>query len=203
MPHGPKLPPLTLSDEQRDQLRGVARSTSLPHGLVLRARMILASAEGLTNRAVAERVGASPPSGGQVASTLPRARRPRPARRAPPRSSPQLRRREGRRSDQPCPARDAGQRRKLEPAPVGRSRGRLQDHRAALVLALWHQASSGSDVQVVHRSRSSRSVTMRRRRSRSCGPRPPSRSSIRWGVYLRVFAGHNTSDSCITSDIYF
>ena len=84
-PRGPKLPPLTLSDEQRDQLRGVARSTSLPHGLVLRARMILA--EGLTNRAVAERVGASPP--GQVASTLPRARRPRPARRTPPRSSPQ------------------------------------------------------------------------------------------------------------------
>ena len=65
MPRGPKLPPLTLSDEQRDQLQGVARSTSLPHGLVLRARMILASAEGLTNRAVAERVGASPQAVGK------------------------------------------------------------------------------------------------------------------------------------------
>ena len=37
----------------------------LPHGLVLRARMILASAEGLTNRAVAERVGASPQAVGK------------------------------------------------------------------------------------------------------------------------------------------
>ena len=65
MPRGRKLPPLTLTDEQRDQLQGVARSTSLPHGLVLRARMILASAEGLTNRAVAERVGASPQAVGK------------------------------------------------------------------------------------------------------------------------------------------
>ena len=65
MPRGRKLPPLVLSDEQRHQLQGVARSTSLPHGLVLRARMILASAEGLTNRAVAERVGASPQAVGK------------------------------------------------------------------------------------------------------------------------------------------
>ena len=65
MPRGRKLPPLTLSHEQRHQLQGVARSTSLPHGLVLRARMNLASAEGLTNRAVAERVGASPQAVGK------------------------------------------------------------------------------------------------------------------------------------------
>ena len=57
--------PLVLGDEQRHQLQGVARSTSLPHGLVLRARMILASAEGLTNQAVAERVGASPQAVGK------------------------------------------------------------------------------------------------------------------------------------------
>ena len=60
MPRGPKLALLTLTDEQRDQLNGIARSTTMPHALVQRARMILASAEGLTNAAVAQRVGVTP-----------------------------------------------------------------------------------------------------------------------------------------------
>ena len=65
MPRGRPLPPLIVDDDQRAQLEAVARSTSLPHGLVLRSRMILASAEGLTNRAVAERVGTSPQTVGK------------------------------------------------------------------------------------------------------------------------------------------
>ena len=65
MPRGRQLPPLTLTDDQRDQLQGVAPSTTLPHALVLRARMILASAEGLTNADVARRVGASPQAVGK------------------------------------------------------------------------------------------------------------------------------------------
>ena len=65
MPRGRQLPPLTLTDDQRDQLQGVANSTTLPHALVLRARMILASAEGLTNAGVARRVGASPQAVGK------------------------------------------------------------------------------------------------------------------------------------------
>ena len=60
MPRGRKLMPLILDPQQQDQLEGVARSTTMPHGVVLRARMILACAEGLTNAAGAERVGASP-----------------------------------------------------------------------------------------------------------------------------------------------
>ena len=72
MPRGRPLPPLVLDDDQREQLQAVARSTSLPHGLVLRARMILASAEGLTNRAVAERVGAAPTLPGTRRSGLAR-----------------------------------------------------------------------------------------------------------------------------------
>ena len=59
MPRGRKLAPLTLTDEQQDQLQGIARSSTLPYALVLRTRMILASAEGLTNTAVARRVGAT------------------------------------------------------------------------------------------------------------------------------------------------
>ena len=59
MPRGRKLEPLTLTDEQQEQLEGIVRSTTLPYALVLRARMILASAEGLTNEAVARRDGAT------------------------------------------------------------------------------------------------------------------------------------------------
>ena len=65
MPRGRPLTPLTLSAEQQHHLQGVAQSTTLPYGVVLRARMILASAEGLTNAAVAKRVGASPQTVGK------------------------------------------------------------------------------------------------------------------------------------------
>ena len=60
MPRGRKLASLTLTDEQQDQLEGIAHSATLPYALVQRARMILASTEGLTNAAVAKRVGATP-----------------------------------------------------------------------------------------------------------------------------------------------
>ena len=62
MPRGRKLAPLVLGDEQREQLLSWTRSTSMPHGLVLRARIVLASAEGLTNTAVAKRVATSLPT---------------------------------------------------------------------------------------------------------------------------------------------
>ena len=65
MPRGRKLMPLTLNPQQQDQLKGVADSTAMPYGVVLRARMILACAEGLTNAAVARRVGASPQAVGK------------------------------------------------------------------------------------------------------------------------------------------
>ena len=59
MPRGRQLAPLTLDPETRKQLTSLAQSTALPHSLVLRAKMILASAEGLSNTAVGRRVGAS------------------------------------------------------------------------------------------------------------------------------------------------
>ena len=65
MPRGRKLAPLKVSEADRTQLQGVANSTTMPHALVLRARMILASAEGITNAAVAHRVGASPQAVGK------------------------------------------------------------------------------------------------------------------------------------------
>ena len=60
MPRGRKLASLTLTDEQQNQLQGMAQSATLPYALVVRARIILASAEGLTNTAVAKRVGVIP-----------------------------------------------------------------------------------------------------------------------------------------------
>ena len=65
MPRGRKLAPLVLSDEQREQLLSWTRSTSMPHGLVLRARIVLASAEGLNNTAVAKRLAISLPTVGK------------------------------------------------------------------------------------------------------------------------------------------
>lgn len=59
MPPGRQLAPLTLDKETHNQLTGLAQSTTLPHSLVLRAKMILASAEGLSNTAVGQRLGAS------------------------------------------------------------------------------------------------------------------------------------------------
>ena len=65
MPRGRPLPPLVLSDEQRGQVTALANSSSMPHALVQRARIIVACAEGRTNADVAARVGASPSAVGK------------------------------------------------------------------------------------------------------------------------------------------
>ena len=46
---GRPLAPLQLEREQREQLEAMASSRSLPHGLVTRVRIILLSADGLSN----------------------------------------------------------------------------------------------------------------------------------------------------------
>lgn len=65
MPRGRRLALLKLSAADRAELAEVANSTSMPPALVLRARMILASSEGLTNADVARQVGASPQAVGK------------------------------------------------------------------------------------------------------------------------------------------
>ena len=46
MPLGRPLVPLTLTDEQQDQLNGIARSATLPHALVpARAGLLVVLAE--------------------------------------------------------------------------------------------------------------------------------------------------------------
>jgi putative transposase len=48
---------LHLSAEERAQLRGIANSRALPHGLVRRVQIVLASADGEANSAIAKRMG--------------------------------------------------------------------------------------------------------------------------------------------------
>ncbi len=53
-------PALVLRDGDRNRLEGWLRSRSLSSGLTKRARMILLAADGVGNRLIAQRVGASP-----------------------------------------------------------------------------------------------------------------------------------------------
>jgi putative transposase len=59
MPRGRPLKPLKLSRGAREELESLARSRSLPAGLVSRARIVLLCADGADNRAVADKVGTS------------------------------------------------------------------------------------------------------------------------------------------------
>ena len=59
MPKGRPRRPVVLSEEDRLQLSAVVRSRSLPHGLAMRARLVLLAADGLSNAVIAEKVGLS------------------------------------------------------------------------------------------------------------------------------------------------
>jgi len=54
--------PLVVADDQREQLETLTRSRSLPSGLVRRARIVLLSADGVTNREIGARLGLSQPT---------------------------------------------------------------------------------------------------------------------------------------------
>ena len=64
MPVGRPVPPVSLSPETRAELEAMTRSRSLPASLVRRSWILLLAAEGLSNTAVAERVGLSKASVG-------------------------------------------------------------------------------------------------------------------------------------------
>jgi len=50
-----------LSAEEKDQLRGIAKSRALPNGIARRARMVLLSAGGISNTEIAARMSTSVP----------------------------------------------------------------------------------------------------------------------------------------------
>ena len=53
---------IVLQEEERVQLKAMAHSRSLPHGLVMRARLVLMAAEGVPNNRIAEKLDLSPQS---------------------------------------------------------------------------------------------------------------------------------------------
>lgn len=56
---GPKPPAILLADDRRRELEALTRRRSAPQQLVLRARIVLAAADGLNNSQVARRLGTS------------------------------------------------------------------------------------------------------------------------------------------------
>jgi putative transposase len=58
----PKKFETTLSANEREALQRIAQSRSMPHGVVRRTQMILLSADGETNSAIARRFGVSVPT---------------------------------------------------------------------------------------------------------------------------------------------
>jgi transposase len=61
MPNRP-APALSLRDDDREELERLTRASSVPAGLAQRARIVLLAAEGISNTAIAERVGVSRPT---------------------------------------------------------------------------------------------------------------------------------------------
>jgi len=59
MRHGRPRRPIVLPDEERQYLHGIASSRTLPHGLVLRARVVLMSADGLNNHVIGQKLSLS------------------------------------------------------------------------------------------------------------------------------------------------
>src|ERR1700737_5125409 len=53
---------VAVSAAEGEQLGAIARSRSLPHSLVRRARIVLMSAEGISNQTIAARCGVSVPT---------------------------------------------------------------------------------------------------------------------------------------------
>jgi putative transposase len=61
---GRPLAPLTLSKSEREELRSITRSRSMPQSLATRARIVLLSADGESNTDIAEQLGLSKPTVG-------------------------------------------------------------------------------------------------------------------------------------------
>lgn len=65
MPRGRPIPPLTLTSTEQQTLKAVVRRSTARQAEALRARVILLSAEGLSNEVVAQRTGVCPHSVGK------------------------------------------------------------------------------------------------------------------------------------------
>ena len=65
MPRGRPVEPITLTEEEKTELMSLATSRALPHGLVRRAQIILACAQGEANISIARRLRLNPATVGK------------------------------------------------------------------------------------------------------------------------------------------
>ncbi len=65
MAMGRPLKPLNISEQVRAQLESMARSRSMSHALVRRAKIVLMSDKGLSNQQIAQQLGLSGASVGK------------------------------------------------------------------------------------------------------------------------------------------
>ena len=65
MPRGRPLPPLAITDEERETLERWIRRRKTAQALAQRARLVLSSAEGKSNKVVSEQVGLTPQTVGK------------------------------------------------------------------------------------------------------------------------------------------
>ena len=65
MPRGRPLPPLEITDEERETLERWIRRRKTAQALAQRARLVLSSAEGKSNKVVSEQVGLTPQTVGK------------------------------------------------------------------------------------------------------------------------------------------
>ena len=56
MARGRPVQPIDLSQDVKKQIQSMARSRSLPHGLVRRAKIILMAAKGFNNKTIAQEI---------------------------------------------------------------------------------------------------------------------------------------------------
>src|SRR2546423_11589838 len=83
-----RLEPLVLADAERQMLQGWAKRRMTAQGLALRARIVLACAEGRSNTAVAARLGISRTTVTKWRAPIPARRRDRPGAPPPPGVAP-------------------------------------------------------------------------------------------------------------------
>ena len=125
-----RLEPLVLSEAERRTLENWAKRRKTAQGLALRARIVLACAEGGSNTAVAARLRRQPGHGDQVAGPVPGPAAGRAGRRAAAGSAAHHHRRPGGGGGGADPGRGARGRHALVQAGAGPAGGDLADQRA-------------------------------------------------------------------------
>src|SRR5512134_2102127 len=142
---------IELDDAERSELRARARRRRIARADAMRAEIVLLAADGMTNLAIAERLGITRVTVANVAPAVCGEASGRAGRRAPPRGSAHHRRREDRRGGDGDAGDDADRRDALEHALDGQGDGRIDLDRASHLAGVLAAAAPERDLQAVDR----------------------------------------------------